>query len=234
MRTVPLERVKFQRIRERQSRGRGSEVRKQVSRERGQEQVKRKEPRGNLCASDSGGKPRGLTATPGTGKPGRGAGTECQWGRPPVKAATRRPRRSSSHPMGDWAPTRRPGQPGVPPSSRDSQRPGSTHPGPLGLRPVPPSWAPPAPPLRPRLRRSRRPRSQRRAETAAGRARAGRAQEIPARFRGSAAAAAAAWGRGRGRAAAPTPPAPLPAEPRIWAPARRGTLRAQASGSRLW
>ena len=40
---------------ERLSRGRGSEVRKQVSRELGQEQVKRKEPRGNLCPSDSGG-----------------------------------------------------------------------------------------------------------------------------------------------------------------------------------
>lgn len=63
--TVPLERVRFQRTRERQSWGRGSEVRKQVSRERGQEQVKRKEPRGNLCASDSGGNPRGLTSDAG-------------------------------------------------------------------------------------------------------------------------------------------------------------------------
>lgn len=36
--------------RERQSWSRGSEVRKQVARELGQEQVKKKEPRGNLCA----------------------------------------------------------------------------------------------------------------------------------------------------------------------------------------
>lgn len=36
--------------RERQSWSRGSEVRKQVARELGQEQVKKKEPRGNLRA----------------------------------------------------------------------------------------------------------------------------------------------------------------------------------------
>nr|XP_045221088.1 translation initiation factor IF-2-like [Macaca fascicularis] len=62
-------------------------------------------------------------------------------------------------PMGDRAPTRRPGKPGVPPSSRSSFQPGSTHPRScLARGPVPPSRAPPAPPLRPPLASgSRRP-----------------------------------------------------------------------------
>lgn len=105
-----------------------------------------------------------------------------------VLTATQRPRRSSSPTPWVTGSARRPGKPGVPPSSRDSPA-GPTHPGRPGPRPVPPSRRQP-PPLRPPLPRSRRPRSQRRAETAAGRARAGRTQEIPARFRGSAAAAA--------------------------------------------
>lgn len=130
---------------------------------------------------------------------GRRADAECQWGRPQGKAATQRPRRfSSPPPRVTGPPTRRPrSQESLPPAATPS---GPSPLTPVGLAcgPVPPSWAPPAPPLRPLLRRSRRPPSQRQAETAAQRALAGRAQEIPARFRGSAAAAAARGVEGGG------------------------------------
>lgn len=79
-------------------------------------------------------------------------------------------------PMGDRAPTSRPGKPGVPPSSRSSLRPGSTHPWSAwpAARCLPPGRRLPLPSaLRLRLGAGGR-RSQRQAETAARRARAGR------------------------------------------------------------
>lgn len=98
--------------------------------------------------------------------------------------------------------------------------PAPTHPGRFGLQPgvSVPGAACPSPPSSPR--RSRRPRSQRQAETAARRARVGRAQEIPARFRGSAAAAALRGGPGAGARCGSGDP--RPAQPALQRPPPRG------------
>ncbi|CAD7672283.1 unnamed protein product [Nyctereutes procyonoides] len=224
--------------------GRGGEVRKQVSREPGQEQVRRKEPAAGTRGA--------CQRRRGRGSQGAGRARDDS-GADPVKASDPQAASVLPAPRGGVTgpPARRPGKrlrPSLQPR-RPAARPHSPRSAWPAARasllgaacPSPPPSALRPPPSALRVvgaggrgasdGRGRRPGGR-------GRARAGRAQEIPARFRGSAAAAAAAaaaWGRGRGRAAVPTVPAvpaALPAQP---GPRRRPprTPRAQASGSRL-
>lgn len=174
-----LEGVTFQRIRGWPSGSRGREVRKQVSRELGQERGTRKGPRAT-CARVTAAGTRGADSDAGdAGHWAAGGRAKMSGGPTPGKAATRRPRRFSSPPPRVTGP-HPPRAPGSQASSLHSRLPPARPHSPGRPGPRPGASSRPRPPLPPpRAAPELQPRSQRQAETARRARRGGHRKSRP-------------------------------------------------------